>query len=348
MMSAEKPFEILRCTMATLVVTSMLAACGGGGGGGAPSSSSSGSGTPPTVTPPPSGSTILFQQPQESGIADQVMVPHAVGGAGPPGGVFRMVFWQTNPNTVDGNLVPSSWNAGTLTGFTPSAPLSSYQLGFFADTPSSTTAQMENGTVGAYLNSADLPNSPKDQKMMITPQYDFTSSEQTTPFANSGTVLNASMYLQVPTAAGSNTYVVADHLCVGPNGVRVSYGVKLFANGVDAPTVGSNYNSDSNDYLLNTPLTAGQQFLSIAPESQSDTGTPWTGWRYFAWSISATQFGAGLAYLAAQYPDAVTSTDPSLYTLIEVHLNAEFQFQPEPAQLGWSMYGWQVWLTTGS
>jgi hypothetical protein len=204
---------------------------------------------------------------------------------------------------------------------------------------------MDSDKVGAYLNSADLPNSPVDQKMMITPQFLFTSGSEPVPFASSGSTLNTTMYLQVPTASGDNTYVLADYLFKGPNGVRLSFGVKIFTNGQPHPVMGSGHDTPSNTYMLNSPLLPNQSFLTMAHGSASATGTPWLGWQQFSWSVSQAQFVAGLNYLSSLYPGTLPTTDPTQYVLAEVHLNAEFHFQPDPAELGWSLRGWQVWTT---
>jgi len=204
---------------------------------------------------------------------------------------------------------------------------------------------MDGDTVGAYLNSADLPSSPTGQKMMITPQFSFAPGTEPMPFSNANALLSAAMDLQIPTAVGKDTYVLADFLFEDPNGVHISYGVKIFQNGVTQPIVGSGYDAPSNSYMLNSPLGVDQRFVTKAQDSASATGTPWLGWQHFEWSISEVQFAAALNYLVAQFPEKVQSTDPTQYRLIQVHLNAEFHFQPAPAELGWSMRDWKIWLT---
>jgi hypothetical protein len=327
--------------LAVLTLTSALTGCGGSGGGSSAASgttSSSGSGS--------SGSsgttTTLFEQPQESGISGHLVVPLA-NHTPAPTGVFELVLWQPNPFVSDGELVPTTWDAGAQTGFVPSSP-STMQLGF-QNQNGTTTAQMDGDTVGAYLNSADLPGSPDGQKMMITPQFIFQQGSEPVPFASSTSTLNAEMDLQVPTATGSDTYVVADLLFKDPNGVRVSFGVKIFANGVTQPVVGTGYDEPSSSYMLNSPLGIDQRFVTAASGSGSATGSPWVGWQHFEWSITQAQFAAGLNYLVSQFPGKVQSTDPTQYVLAEVHLNAEFHFQPAAAELGWSMSGWKVWST---
>ncbi len=254
--------------------------------------------------------------------------------------MFNLVLWQVDPYTTNGQLVATSWDAGSQTGFTPASPTDA-QLGFQAAAGTS-TAQMEGGTVGAYINSQDLPGAPAGQKMMITPQYNFAAGSQSAPFADASSSLSSSLNLQIPVASGNDTYVNADFLFVGPNGMRLNFGVKLFANGVTNPTFAASYDQPSNSYNFETPLDGSQQFISMTPGSAASAGAPWLGWQTFAWSISQSQFAAALNYMSAQYPQAVQSTNPAEYLLVEIHLNAEFHFQPEPAELGWSMSGWQV------
>jgi hypothetical protein len=308
---------------------------GSSGGGSSGSSGTGGSGSS-------SGVNVLFEQPLESGIAGHLFVPLATH-TPPPTGVFELILWQPNPSRPDGELVPSEWNASSQTGLTLTSSLTATQRGF-QDKTGTTTAQMDGDTVGAYLNSEDLPSSPTGQKMMITPQFSFVPGNEPVPFSSSNSSLSASMDLQVPTALGTDTYVLADFLFVDPNGVRICYGVKLFTNGASHPIVGTNYNVDGNSYELNSPLGVDERFVTKAQGSASATGTPWLGWQHFEWSISQSQFAAALNYLVAQFPAKVQSTDPAQYVLAQVHLNAEFHFAPAPAELGWSMRGWKIWV----
>jgi hypothetical protein len=113
------------------------------------------------------GTTVLIEQPSPSGIAHDIFVAH-VAKSGMPTGTFDLVVEQPDPFTSSGNLVPTSWDAGSQTGFAPASP-STAQLGFRNQTGTS-TVQMEGDIVGAYLNSRDLPTSLTYQKMMTAPQ----------------------------------------------------------------------------------------------------------------------------------------------------------------------------------
>ena len=328
-------------------LAALIAGCGGGGG--ASTSSTSAGAATGTVT-------TLFEQPQASSITGNVVVPLA-GNSAPPTGIFKLVLWQPDPFTPNGQLVPTAWSANSQTGFAPSNPMSD-QLGF-QNLPGTSTAQMEGDTVGAYINSTDVPSSPvipggtgggcghvtssPIQKMMITPQYIWSSGAEPVPFASSTMVLGGSLELQVPTATGE-AYVVADLRFEDPNGVRVSYGVKLFANGVTSPVVGCGHDAPSNSYTINSPLGIDERFVSKAANSTSDSGVAWLGWQHFEWSINQNQFTAALQFLATQFPGQVQDVDPTHYKLAQVHLNAEINFLPGPAELGWSMSGLKIWL----
>ncbi|HEY2807872.1 MAG TPA: hypothetical protein VGI91_03685 [Steroidobacteraceae bacterium] len=288
------------------------------------------------------GTTVLFEQPLESGIATNVYVARVDKG-GLPNGSWDLVVLQKDPFTATGRPVPTSWNAGSQTGFVPTSP-STAQLGF-RNKVGTSTAQMEGDTVGVYLNSQDLPTTLSNQKMMITPEYRFPPGATPVPFASSSTVLNAALDLQVPVAVGRHTYINADLLFVGPNGARISYGVKLFQNGARTAVLGSRYDDVDDAYMINCPLGTDTHFLTKASTSGSSTGTPWLGWRHFQWTIDQAQFVAALTRLAAQYPANVQTTDPAQYVFAGIHLNAEFHYSPEPAELGWSMRGLKLWLS---
>jgi hypothetical protein len=61
--------------------------------------------------------------------------------------------------------------------------------------------------------------------------------------------------------------------------------------------------------------------------------------------MSEAEFISALQHLMASFPGRVISTDPSQYVLAGVHLNAEFHTRGQPAELGWSMRGLELWIT---
>jgi len=286
--------------------------------------------------------TVLFEQPTVAGITNNFFVAH-VTKAALPTGKFNMVVFQPDPHTSDGYLVPTAWNAGSQTGFAPLAPMTA-QNGYL-NLAGMSTAQMEGDTVGAYINSKDLPTSLTNQLMMFAPNYIFASGTQPVPFASSTSVLSGELDLQVPTAVGKVTYVAADFAFLDPSGVRISYSVNLFHNMAPRPVIGTHYDVAEAVYIIDTPLSTSTQFLTRAAGSSSFTGTPWQGYRHFQWTINQAQFVAAIKYLAAKYPGKIRYMDPSQYVLASMHLNAEFHYSPAAAELGWSMRGWKIWVS---
>ena len=285
---------------------------------------------------------MLFQQPVLLGINSNWYVAH-VNKGGLPEGSFGLVSWNPNPYNDGGEYVASSWDASAVTGFSP-AQMTSSQLSV-QNATDSTTGQMDGDTVGAYLNSRDLRPSQAGQMMMISPQYIFPEGQQPAVFTSAASTLSSSMQLQVPAAAGANTFVSADLLFLDPNGVRLSYSIKLFSYGHSAGELGGGYDSISNSYMFNCPLTGASQFITPGQSSAAPESAPWTGWRTFSWSINDVQFAAAIKYLQSQFPGKIPTTDPTKWVLGEVHLNAQLIIVTPPAELGWSMHGWQVSVT---
>jgi hypothetical protein len=285
----------------------------------------------------------LFQQPEVAGIAGNFAVPLANHKA-PPVAQFAMVLWQPNRFQPSGQLVATGWDAGSQTGFTPTTSVTAAQLGF-QNKPGTSTAQMEGATVGAYINSSDLPPAAGDQKMMIAPEFTFANGNEPVPFAGNGTSLNGSVDLQVPTAQGSEAYVIEYLVFTNPGGVKISFGISMFHDDAPHLTLGSGYDSPSESFILTSPIGLDQRFVAQSSGSAAATGIPWSGWRHFAWSVSETQFADALGYLASIYPGKGVSTDPSQYVLTQLHLNAEFHTEGQPAELGWSMQNLMLWTS---
>src|SRR5450755_764973 len=178
---------------------------------------------------------VLFEQPLLDGVDGNFIVPRA-DHRPPPPGAFHMILWQPNPNRADGKAVPVTWNAGDRTGFYPAAPVDKHQAGF-RDAAGTSTVQIAGDTVGAYINSADLPAGSHKDKMMMTPEISVAPPAQVRPFAQTGRVIFVSLELQVPTAIdahreGSATYITADlNFADRTRGTKISYGCNLFFNG---------------------------------------------------------------------------------------------------------------------
>ena len=279
--------------------------------------------------------TIALGAPAGTGIGGNLYVPLADSYL--PKGKFGLVLWEVDPSQPSGMPVPTTWNAASQTGFTPTNP-GAAQMGF-RNQPGTTTAQMEGDTVGAYLNSNDIPATSAGQKLMIAPAYHFLTTDQPLVFAYPTGSIDFAMDLQIPIATGGKAYAALDFEFVDPNGASISYGIALFRNNATKFSPHTGYDAPSHSFQVREPLGWDSQFASAAPGSASATGMPWLGWRHFHWTISHAQFVAALKYLASQQPGAGISTDPAHYALTKIHLNAEiFYTSAQPTtELGWSM-----------
>src|SRR5579862_4659158 len=273
-------------------------------------------------------STPLLEQPLESGIANNVFVADV---DKVPLGSWEMVIGQKSPYTATGRLVTTAWNAGSQTGFTPVSP-STAQVGY-RNKAGTSTVQMEDGTVGAYLNSSDLPTSLTEQNMVFSPQYKWPAGAAPVAFSQSTSVLNAELELQVPTADGKATCVKLDLLFLDPSGTHILFGVQIFCNEAPGAVVRTFYSPLEGIYKVNAPLATGQQFLSLTTGSMTKVGVPWSGYRHVQFSINPTQFSAAIKYLMSQYPGKLTLYDPTQYVLSQVRLDAEFHYSTAPAEI---------------
>jgi hypothetical protein len=296
--------------------------------------------------------SVLFKQPVLSGIAGAFHVPLSEGKF-PVDHRFNVILWQPNPNRSDGQLTASAWKAGDMTGFYPRSPQQKHQASF-RDFPGASTVQIDGDTIGAYIDSSDLPNGSEGSKMMITPAFSFPEIDRVYPFAVCDEAIVTSLELQVPTARDANkpgnyTYV-ANYFVFEDRHTRlqISYGVALFHNGAGAPPTLPNksvlrhteveqYDGPSKSFQVGNPLVPGSRVVTSVTGSTLFQTQTWRGWRPFKLAITRQNFENALRSLSASEPGFVGSDEPADYALVEWHLNAELQFRSGPALLGWSV-----------
>lgn len=267
----------------------------------------------------------------------------------PPAGQFGMVAEQTH------TFVATSWAASGKTGFAPTSP-STTQAGYAA-TGQTSAIQIQGNTVGAFTQAADWGGSASAPyagagKFMMSPGvYGLTG----TPYSGSSGSVSSTMQLQVPTAVAGpeNPYANLD-LRFNNGSTYFSLNIGHFAlSGATAVT--ASQDGDTGDYLCVVPMVSANapEYLTInGAQMQS---SPFTGYQTFAFSVSYAQMAAALAFMAANgYGSVFTGAllEPSAWTLVEAHLNAEFPLSSntypttDTTQLGYSMSDWV--LTAGT
>ena len=130
-----------------------------------------------------------LSQPDVSDIGERVYVIERR-----PLGEWFMISWQKSPFTADGKFVPVDWDPGEKTGLSiPDEQTRRRSQRGMRNAAGSTVCQMHGGTVGAYLNSADLSGDGVDAKgnplpgsngykQMITPSYMFGPEQAIHPW----------------------------------------------------------------------------------------------------------------------------------------------------------------------
>ena len=297
---------------------------------------------------------VVFSQPDVSNIGVRVYVIERR-----PLGEWFMISWQKSPFTADGKFVPVDWDPGSKTGLSiPDEQTRRRSQRGMRNAAGSTVCQMHGGTVGAYLNSADLSGKGIDAqgkplpgssgyKQMVTPSYMFGPEETIYPWCAPYSRLQVSLDLQIPTAVcaekkGSLAYANPLLTLVDPKTkLKISWGPMLFSKRSKGehtkPLQNIAYDAPSHSWMIRDRLVPGASWLELAPGSASYQTAPWRGWRHFSWSVSHAHVAAALKTMREQEPELKISTDPGDYQLTAFHLNAETHFQTAPAELGWSM-----------
>ena len=305
---------------------------------------------------------IVFEQPKLKGVPGEFFVPSSAVEKHryPTTPAFKLIFWQGNPFRANGELVPSTWDAGAKTGLDV-GPVPEAQYSLKATGPSS-TVQITGGEVGAYLNSADLAGSRfrADPAMMITPVIDLPN-RNIFPFSTPTQRLYQSLTLRVPTAVSQNrrhniVYVVSDFLFIDrTTGTRITFEVALFHHdrrsprltraGLASTEVGL-YDPNTKSFQVGNPLSPLSRLNEPAKGSALYANLPWRNPRPFAFTISSQNFMTGLRSLKAKGAfDG--SMNPADYALRQWHLNAEMQYDQSPTELGWSLSDARIGIERG-
>lgn len=305
---------------------------------------------------------LLIAQPTISdGIAKHFWV-QGVGGQTPqPYGTFFLQANQPNPFTPTGVYTPVTWSAAGYTGL--ALPQPGTQLGIYNTRAQSafahTIAQMAGNAVGGFIYSPDLINGSASNnngtagmKQMICPSFQFPLGAPVFPFANGNNGIAASLDFQVPyaTAAGianvSSSYASSDFLLVHKTtGARVSYSVKLFALGANPTHDSTNYDVPTGSAIAAAVAATWSRYLTLGSGSAQMSGTTWSGWRTFSFTITTANAAAALTDIDTAMPGFLPSTNPADYILSTWHGNFETHYTAQqPATLGWSLANFQASL----
>ena len=281
--------------------------------------------------------TILFKQPSLSGTEGNFCIR-----CNPTPGHFAIVQWEANAAAGATGDVPMSWPLGTVTGLYPLGDLAKAQIGLRSNARAS-GAQIAGDAVGAFIDSADLPDGSLDSKFIITPSIEFSPWVKVFNSPNKTESIGVSFDLQVPVAVDqrrpqSSTYVVSDlmfHDTASNSNLYLN--VIIFKNGVAGPANFVFFDQPTSTNAAVGSLTKTSSFMTPSDNSQLFQSNPWTGWRHFSYTVSKKNLEAAIDSVKARFPTVKMSSDPITWELRQWHLNAELLFRDGPARMGWSM-----------
>ena len=269
---------------------------------------------------------LLFAQPKIGigDIGDRVFITESR-----PLAKWVMVSWQRSPYIEGGKpFVPVDWDPVEKTGFSIPGNRALNQRGY-RNRAGTSVGQMFGGTVGAYLNSADLSVDGFDAegnplpgsggwKQGFFPEYHFypqTLSDKDEPiylWHEENSRLEISLELQIPTAVcaeqkGSLAFANPLLLLVDPKtNIKISWGPMLFSKRSEGdftkPLQNIALDGPSNSWMVRDRLVTGASYLEVAPGSAQYQNQPWRGFKLFAWTVTSEHVEKALKAMNEQEP----------------------------------------------
>ncbi|WCM94162.1 hypothetical protein M5C99_05385 [Acidovorax sp. NCPPB 2350] len=288
----------------------------------------------------------------------------------------------------------SGWDLGDFSGLPVPAPQENYQRGLAGTSYGGTTVSMhdvnDGGTLsprfGAMINAYNLPwtqavdangnprflpnGKPVPHHTNISGailQYAPSASVEHKPFVHGpSSVFNLSMMIQAPsvvTVGDSRAQLGVNFTLVDMTDPRGSY-FWFQTNALDhpsgdepyAPTETIGWDVATASFVVNSSFKNGTTYTTKDPASAFSTTQPWTGWKWFGYSVSYSQIQTAINHVNQGIQNSAACTQPNpdpakcrLFTTSPenlkiglIYLGAEFaRSNPNGAgYLGYSTYGW--------
>ncbi|WP_152621998.1 hypothetical protein [Archangium violaceum] len=275
---------------------------------------------------------------------------------GPANTAYWSVWGQTDA-AVSQSIV--GWNLGDFTGATVPGPLLNYQVGYDPASYGGSAVEIHTETdgtttypvFGAMMNTWNYQRhiDPYDLAAAQV-KYRWPPSEDKRPWAHGNTsVFHFSFQLQVPSVyvtPGARAYIgpvfTVDDM--SQPGRYFWINLNVLDNTGDPNHPGVTVESISWDLGTGTAqvgsyLGNGTQYVTKASSSYSSTTVPWTGWRWYGFSVSYAQLQQMINDVNQKFPDSNFSTNPGDYRIGMLMIDAEIAWPLGNAYLGYSTYG---------
>ena len=293
----------------------------------------------------------------------------------------------------------SGWDLGDFTGLAVPSPQQNYQRGLAGTSYGGTTVSMHDvldaGVLsprfGAMINTYGLtwtqsrdangnlewlPNGkPKPHHTNINGailQYAPSTAQDFRPFGRGpASKFHLSMMIQAPSVVAVGdaraqlgvNFTLVD--ATDPTGRYVWFQTNALdrpsGDEPPAPTQTIGWDKATASFVINSSFKDGTTYTTKDPASSYSADQPWTGWKWFGYSVSYNQFLNAINDVNAQVSaslecqpqtyDATAcrlfSTNPANYKIGLLYLGAEFaRSNPNGAgYLGYSSYGWWSYST---
>jgi hypothetical protein len=247
--------------------------------------------------------------------------------AGAPAHLTNMSTFGQTSNAVSQTI--TGWNLGTYTGVTSPSPLSDYQRGINNSVAGSSAVQMTGTEMGVIIKTSSIPGGSGYNGNLANGQtsYQWTSQDNVRPWAYSDSVFNMSYDLKIPQATitgNACAYACASILIKDGTGKYFWIQPQMFDTRGAPHTEYYGWDNGTNSGYVNTFFDASNNrtYCSLLSGSYASTGSTWSDWHYYGYSISTNQLLSAINSINTAF-NVGLSTDTSTYWLNLITIQEE-------------------------
>jgi hypothetical protein len=231
-----------------------------------------------------------------------------------PRRLLNMSVFGGSANAISQSV--TGWNLGDFTGVTSPSPLGTYQLGIDNSWYGSTAVQMTSTEMGAQLHTYSIP-SGNGNLLNAQVKYTWDYSDDIRPWQHTTSKLNFSFNLKIPSSyfeGGACGYIYASILLTDPAGHYFWIQPQIYDSRREPGTEYVGWDAGTNSAYANTYYRYGNNgvadYCTKNSASYWSTGSTWSSWRWYGFSVSRTQLLNAINDINSAY-HAGLSTNPA-------------------------------------